>query len=272
MVNAPVLKDLNPLLIGGIKFNAYRSESFFDINSTVIDDAHIHGWFEIYINVSGDISFLHGSSVSNITRGDAVVSHPSDVHHCIYNSSCKHEHFCIWILGDAVTNFLLERGVRGKISLNDENKEKLISLATRLTDIDDKFLKTNCLFEIIALLGSESNNFKNFETSHRNDKLGEILAYIDAYYLTTTGSKEIAKRFFISESTLNRNFKKYAGITVGKLIEYKRLSHAEKLLKQGASVTEACYSSGFLDCSRFIMRFKQKFGVTPLKYKRQIFE
>ena len=156
--------------------------------------------------------------------------------------------------------------------MTNENKEKLINLATRLTAIDDQFLKTNCLFEIIALLGSESNNFENFETNQRNDKLSEILAYIDSSYLTISNSAEIAKRFFISESTLNRTFKKHVGITVGKLIEYKRLSHAERLLKQGASVTEACYSSGFLDCSRFIIRFKQKFGTTPLKYKRQIFE
>ena len=39
------------------------------------------------------------------------------------------------------------------------------------------------------------------------------------------------------------------------------------LLLAIATVTEACYNAGFSDSSRFIAKFKEKFGMTPLKYK-----
>ena len=70
-----------------------------------------------------------------------------------------------------------------------------------------------------------------------------------------------------AKPTLDRLFRQHVHISVQKFILAKRLSLAETLLKNGATVTEACYNAGFSDSSRFIAKFKEKFGMTPLKYK-----
>lgn len=73
--------------------------------------------------------------------------------------------------------------------------------------------------------------------------------------------------YIMSVTSLNRNFKKYISLSPYKFLLAKRLSHAEKMLRQGGSVTDVCYACGFRDCSRFIEHFKKRYGMTPMKYK-----
>ena len=99
----------------------------------------------------------------------------------------------------------------------------------------------------------------------------DMLRYIDLHLTDISGCEELSRVFFVSRSTINRIFRRYVGISAGRLIEAKRLSYAEKQLRAGASVTDTCYQSGFSDCSRFIAAFKKKFGLTPLQYKQELF-
>jgi AraC-like DNA-binding protein len=94
--------------------------------------------------------------------------------------------------------------------------------------------------------------------------------YTEAHLAEIRCTKQVARQFFISESTLNRIFRAQVGMAFGKYLENKRLSLAERFLRSGHSVTEACFLSGFSDCSRFIMKFKENFGTTPLKYKKSL--
>ena len=74
----------------------------------------------------------------------------------------------------------------------------------------------------------------------------------------------------ISITTLERYFKKYLSMTPKRYLEDRKLSQACMLLRQNYSVTDACYESGFDDYSHFIAIFKKNFGITPLKYKKNI--
>lgn len=96
-----------------------------------------------------------------------------------------------------------------------------------------------------------------------------ILAYIDENFTTIDTVEGLAERFFISLPTNNRLFRKYVRFSPHKLIETKRLAYAEQLLRRGYSVTDACYTAGFTDCSRFIGKFKERFGATPKQYTKR---
>ena len=53
------------------------------------------------------------------------------------------------------------------------------------------------------------------------------------------------------------------------LITSMKIQYAKTLLQGGKSVTEACYDSGFSDCSYFISTFQKITGVTPGQYKKE---
>ena len=47
-------------------------------------DAHTHEKCEIYINLTGDISFMVEGNVYPVKRGCAIITKPGEWHHCIY--------------------------------------------------------------------------------------------------------------------------------------------------------------------------------------------
>ncbi len=251
---------------GRLDFCISHSCDYVDVAYQPVDGTHIHGCYEVYFNLSGDVSFLHGASVFRVLPGDVILSFPGDVHCCIYNTPTTHDHFCLWFDEGTVGEYLIRCGARGLIRLSREQKERLKTLVFRIDGSEtDPFVRSACFSELISLLGQRESERE--ESTEIPEKLNSILAYVDERFVSISTSREIAEKFFISEPTLNRLFRKYVGLSVHKLIEAKRLSFAENLIKEGRSVTEACYRAGFTDCSRFISRFKEKFGVTPLKYK-----
>ena len=270
MAQQPILND-TVSSFGNMALYTAVSAASYDGVYTVVDDAHIHSCYEIYLNVSGDVSFLHDSTVYDICHADVIVSHPGDVHHCIYRSPCMHEHVCIWFQSAEVGEFLNRRGIRGKIRPSEEEAERLLRLACALSDTErDSFSRAADFMHLLMILDINGTTDSK-GGKEPSSKIEQMLSYIDAHLLNISGSDELARVFYVSESTVHRLFREHVGISVGKLIETKRLSYAEKMLRADLSVTEACYGSGFSDCSRFILCFKKKFGKTPLKYKQDLF-
>ena len=48
-----------------------------------------------------------------------------------------------------------------------------------------------------------------------------------------------------------------------------RMMRSKRLLRENRAVAEVAAHCGFSDCSAFIGKFKRRFGVTPLKYRRE---
>lgn len=94
----------------------------------------------------------------------------------------------------------------------------------------------------------------------------EIIRYVNANFaqLPTNATKEVAKHFGISESSLRRYFKKYLGINLSTyIITIKRKKMVQSLYENNydsLSVRE----NGYYDQSHFLNDFKRLYGV-PLK-------
>jgi len=256
-----------------VKMRIHHNNEYCNVETQTFEDAHIHSCYEIYVNLSGDISFLHGETIYGIMSGDVIFSRPGDMHCCIYRSSCIHEHVCVWFEGEGsvLTDFIERLSIKPHIRLPEPQRGDLLRFLRLLEERStDPILKTACFLELLSRLGEGDGSMEPSELPEDAswDKVGEILTYIEENYRQRLSSAEIARAFFLSESTLNRLFKRHVGRTVMHLIETKRLSHAERMLRADATVTEACFQSGFSDCSRFIARFKKRFGMTPLQYKK----
>ncbi|MBQ4258749.1 MAG: helix-turn-helix transcriptional regulator [Lachnospiraceae bacterium] len=269
MVNQPVLEDALQGF-GNIRFQMVHREGFFDVERTAYEGAHIHNCYEIYINVSGELSFLQGHTIYDIRPGDVIFSRPGEVHYCIYHRSTQHHHYCMWFDGEGPLKEYIE-GKRLPAHIRPEDLSQMWSLLAKMEKCTEQCLRMAYFIEFLAAISGEYSE-SSIGLTPADGKLGEMLAYIDGCFLEEVRISEIATRFYISESSVNRLFRRYVGMSLYRFVEAKRLAHAERLLRSGYSVTEACFQSGFTDCSRFIQKFKQKFGTTPHKYKKSCLE
>ena len=85
-----------PIDCGGISADVNYVDAFTRADDPMHDGAHIHSFCEVYLNLSGDVSFVVEDSVYPVGRGDIIITKPNEVHRCVYHSDCVHEHFCLW--------------------------------------------------------------------------------------------------------------------------------------------------------------------------------
>lgn len=236
-------------------------------------DLHTHTQFEIYLNISGDVSFLVQNDLYEIKRGDVIVSRPGEEHHCVYRSNAPHEMF--WILFDCKENsgildFLTDAFCDNYISCSEEAQNELIDICFILNEKEltneEKIYYFFRLFAILKMSKSERPE----QTGDLPYDLRDIIEYINSKICEEISIKEISNAFFISQSSLERNFKKALDITPLEFIKRKKIALAAKLLRDGKSVLEAGLGVGYNDNSHFIKLFKKYYGITPNLYKKKV--
>ena len=117
-------------------------------------------------------------------------------------------------------------------------------------DQDDKFMRRN--YEI---------DFKKLTDAIRDEQL---------YTTPKFGRKDLMHRFHMTGKSISTAFS-VNGTSVPEFIRECRLEHARKLMVDRPDMTlvEIATASGFVHASTFTVDFKNKYGVSPTKYREQ---
>ncbi len=249
--------------------------SYLEIDSHApsnVHDSHIHEECEIYINLSGDVSFIVEDKIYPVKPGDIIITRPYEYHHCVYHSNKLHKHF--WILFSAhgnedILDIFFDRrlGEGNHLVLSPQNTDELISLCHHMTKTENsQVCRYFNFFRLISLLQSA-------DTPHKSDggyPSDVVLAvnYISQNFAQPMTVADIARKCCVSVNTLERHFVSFLNTSPSVYIRKKRLANAAKLLSDGCSVTEASEKSGFSDYSAFIALFRKTYGITPLQYSK----
>ena len=233
-------------------------------------DLHSHREFEIYINISGDVSFLVKNNLYHLSRGDVIVARPGELHHCVYRSDAPHKFF--WILFDCQKNsglldFLTEGFFENYISPQSNLREELLTLCYTLHGGD--LTEEDKIYHFFRLFAILKKSLKPMASdSLLPQSIGKIIDYIDSHIHEEISISDIAKTLYISQSTLTRQFKKYLDITPLEFVKRRKLALAAQLLQEGKSVLAAGAGVGYNDSSYFIELFKKYYGTSPYQYKK----
>ena len=254
-----------------MNFKIYCTEVLQKEHSIPELSPHIHEECEIYVNVSGDISFFCNDHIYPMTRGDILIARPGETHHCIYRSSASHEHY--WILFDFELNhhiwdtFFLtpfENVLRPESS----QKEKLLETCKILSQ--ENLSEGERFYYFFHLMAIIRNSHSVARADHLIPKdFIAVLNYINQHIYEKLTVSAIAEECFISTSTLERYFMKFTNSRPSEYIRYKKLIKGAELLRQGCSVSQTVEQLGYSDQSYFIELFKKHFGTTPLQYKKR---
>lgn len=112
---------------------------------------------------------------------------------------------------------------------------------------------------------------KDEETVAPQKKNGILLVkeYVDSNYTDKTLTlTTVSEKFSYNHKYLSHAFRNLVRAKFSQYLRDRRLSHAEALLKNGVSnINDVAELSGFSDPIYFSKLFKQRYGVSPKKYK-----
>ena len=249
---------------------------------------HLNDCVEIYVFIEGDVHYVIEDEYFVLNRGDILVIPPRAIHVPIIKSECEYERFYFLFPKESLSDYLTspldslatkEKGAGLRLSLDDDSRRKALSILYRMSEIcrsdggewDSLMLHALSLeFLCIVSAGEDSGVALNTHL-HPSRPLPELIKNILTYISTSApdiaGAADIAEKFHISAPYLSSVFKQHVGVTVNSYLRAKKIAVAKELLREGQSVSYACYASGFSDSSYFIKVFKACTGVTPKKYK-----
>lgn len=122
------------------------------------------------------------------------------------------------------------------------------------------------LYELAELIAAACEG----QTKPPTVRSNEILRYIAANYQEDIRVADIAARYHLDRSYLERSFKRETGQSIRDTVIGFRIRRAQTLLRETAySVEEVSKRSGFRDRLYFSRFFHKKFGLTPTEYRRQ---
>lgn len=104
--------------------------------------------------------------------------------------------------------------------------------------------------------------------SERSEPIDGVIRYVEKNLCEKLTLGGVAKRFYVSESTLSHTFRARMGVSFYRVVTQYRLIEAKRLLLDGQAIEEISRRVGFEDYSAFYRAFRREYGVSPSAYRR----
>ncbi len=241
--------------------------------------AHYHREAEIMKIIKGSVEVHVDTKVYTLNEGELIFCAPYTVHEVISedeNAILRGFTFDAELLKEAVDfttardSHILFSGSHPKVceisQIFDELHRvyKAMPQTFRLRITAGLLILTSVLTESNFLLHSGENEKKLLTTP--------VIKYIRENYMQPLSVSELASLVNLCNDSFIRIFKKEQGQTPCSYIVNLRITEALKLLSENKySVSEIASLIGFTSASFFSKTFKEKLGVSPIKYRKEHF-
>lgn len=132
------------------------------------------------------------------------------------------------------------------------------------TPIHAKSLAARMAFILLEICHNQQlTNSQRIQFNERQDLAYQVQFYLDHHFKEALTVTDIANRFDVSPSTLNRVFQDYHHTTVYQYLLACRLHFAHQAIHHGATIADSWQTAGFGDYSNFYRAFVKHFGYRP---------
>ncbi len=263
------------------KFRDFKiHHSFTEHPNDEVFPMHAHDRLEIYYFISGYCRYLVEGKEYTLKPHDVMILRPSETHNLQVLGDMPYERVVIHFFPDKfktqdpdgiLTKAFFERDLGRLNRYREEDFDTKLYQHCFETLSDDSpvglKLETEAkLFTILCEIYKAYCNLKERnDTSNANqgDVVLQLIDYINRNLYEHLSLGMLSERFFLSQSQLNRLFKKATGTSVWEYITIKRLIAARNRIRAGEHAGKVCIACGFKDYSSFYRMYKSRFGVSP---------
>lgn len=248
---------------------------------------HYHDFYKVFLLLKGEVTYYIEGKSYDLKPYDLVLINAGELHKPVIHHSF-YERIILYISPDFLEHYK-ESGdfldscftnaaknhshvLRVELFAKSRLYETLNELETALSQNEfASNLYQNTLFlQFLILLNRASMDSYSsvyVPNSHCNSKILPILEYIAEHLVDDLSVDSLSSKFYMSRYYLMHLFKKETGYSVANYISTKRLLHARALIQNGASVTEACFASGFKNYSTFSRAYKKLFHLSAREHR-----
>lgn len=235
---------------------------------------HYHNFYELYYLEEGQRNYIINDSFFGVTTGNVVLVSPFDLHRTTGGS---YRRVVVYFEKKLLTDYLQEEQAlsllrcfeRKCLMIPKNRRPQIEDLLNRLLKVQPPFRQLY-LAELLALVASYAKE-DSYEPATPNQRVSEILSYMNRNYNTIENIGEIASDFFVTEYHLCRLFKKETGVSLITYLNHIKVRHACALLAgKEKSVTEIGFACGFRSSSYFCKVFHSIAGCSPSEYRRRM--
>lgn len=255
---------------------------------------HYHEFDKIIIFLKGKVSYVVEGKAYELVPYDIIFVGHHDIHKLRVESGIVYERIIIYIAPDYLAKYRSESYNLSECFLIAKNEHSNVLRISNLQksrvyqtvmDMKDTLETFNVYEEYArdfylqllflefmvhlnrAAIG-EKVNYIN--TSLCNQKIVDILDFINENLTEEISIDNLASRFYMSKYHMMRLFKEETGYSIGNYISNKRLLRAKELILSGMPITQACFLCGFKEHSTFSRAYKKLFGESPRQMKQHI--
>ena len=235
-------------------------------------------YYEIIYIIDGDVTYASKTDKTNLSIGDLRLISP-DVQYSISGNSSSllrtvtisrsvFEDYLALITHSEEPSFSFPLQ-KNSVHLSVSELMELEAIALRYSSVSDLTRKRGIGAEMMAKILNRF--FNEIETSHPSDSplMQRILDLLNTPAGIRGGLPYICKTLQYSESYVSHRFKFHRGVTFSQYIKDTRLKYIEYYLKTtNYSLKNIADLVGIESLSYLNRIFKEKYNVTPLKYRK----
>jgi AraC-like DNA-binding protein len=247
------------------QYNHLGSPDYLKIekNSNFSFPPHLHQCYEVIAILEGEMRVTVDGKSFLLKERDALLIFPNQIHSL--DSECSRHILCIFTprLVQAYHTKVVDQIPESNRFRPDPYLLRALDGLEGASSIEKKGI-------LYSLCGQFDKGAK-YEPKPTDNRslLYQIFAFVEEKYGEDCSLSALSQRLGYDYSYLSRFFKRIVGISFNTYVNHYRLSHACYLMENStASIVQCAYESGYTSLRSFNRNFKEQFGITPAKYRR----
>ena len=245
----------------------------------------VHDFYELILVMDGILEVIIGQESYMLTPGELLLLWPGNVHTKVEHNAATHinlafpshtiESLLVYLYPD-VPAAKLRTGSRQPIkttlsTAETDHIQKSLALINQLPPdaVREKGVRLRALLPEL-LLSCFSTQLQQRTAEKPPDWLTAVLESLADPQNLSLGMAFIEAQCGRTPEHICRSFRKYCGCTPTSYLNTCRLNYAVNLLTHtDMQIVDVVYECGFQSTNYFYHQFKERYGVSPLTYKKQ---
>lgn len=235
---------------------------------------HYHDFFEIYLLEEGMCHYFIDNDSYDVVAGDIVLIPKGIIHKTMYEE-CEARRRLIYcpysyIPTDVIPYFSSILYVYRNPKLTERIYKIFDAIEEEYYSADE--FSEEILMHYVHLFFFLLVRNRDVELPNKTGSVytTETISYIKENYAEGVHLSDLARKLSVSPEHLSRIFKRDTGLGISEYLSTVRLKQAQHLLRSSPSlsVAEVAEHCGFCDSNYFSKKFKETYGISPLRFRK----